>query len=95
MTPRVTASTPFEQWPLFLSVREFAIVAGRSVGAVRNALQHGKAWPPPVRDEFGYLKPYRFDRDLVIQALRGDLPRPRRLAHPRRIVTPPSLRRSA
>ena len=44
MKPRVTASTPFEQWPLFLPVQEFALVAGRSAGAVRTRWpRHGVA----------------------------------------------------
>ena len=95
MSPRLTASTPVEQWPLFLSAREVAIVRGCSYKALLNALGKGTAWPPPVMDEHGYLKPYRFARTQVADALRGALPRPRRVVHPRRRLTPAQFRRTA
>lgn len=90
--PRVTASTPYEDWPLFLTLREVAIVRGQSYGHLLNACQKGRMWPPPIADAHGVLKPYRFTKADVYGAAMGTLPRPRRL---RRLFTPHSVRRSA
>lgn len=92
--PRVTPSTPFEAWPLFMTLREVAIVRGQSEAYLRNACAAGRMWPPPIADEAGVLKPYRFDRELVFAAATGKLPRPRRLRL-RRSSVAPSARRSA
>lgn len=91
MTPRVTASTPPAEWPIFMTLREVAIVAGRSYRYLANRCSAGLMWPPPVSDEHGTLRPLRFKKELVQQALDGTLPRPRRLA----LVTARGRRRSA
>lgn len=84
MKARVTPSTPCEAWPLYMTVEEFAIVAGRSVKALRNNISAGRIWPPPISDEFGFVTPYRFHREHVRKAMSGELPRPRRhLLRPR------------
>ena len=79
MKARVTASSPFQSWPLFMTVEEVAIVSGRSAKALRNAISAGRVWPPAISDEFGLVWPYRFHREQVRKALTGELPRPRRL----------------
>lgn len=84
MKARVTPSTPFEAWPLYMTVEEYAIVAGRSPKALRNGISAGRIWPPPIADEFGFVTPYRFHRDHIRRAMSGELPRPRRqLLRPR------------
>lgn len=79
MTCRVTAAMTPEQWPWRLTTEEVAVVMGRSVRAVRNAVSAGTFWPPPIADETGFLKPYLFDRATVRAYLDGQLPRPRRV----------------
>lgn len=89
---RVTASTPLADWPLFMTVREVAIVRGQSYGYLLDACQKGRMWPPPIADEHGVIKPYRFNKADVYAAATGALPRPRRLLlRPRTTLT----RRSA
>ena len=83
MTPRVTPATPVDQWPLWLTVRELAILTGRAEKSLRSRTV-SQLWPPPVADANGFIKPYRFDKDVVARYMRGDLPRPRRRTYPRR-----------
>lgn len=89
---RVKASTPVEQWPLYLTVQEVAVLLNRSPRYLVNQAGKGRCWPPPVSDDHGYVKPYRFSRDTVADVLSGKLSRPSRLVHPRRAV---ALRMSA
>lgn len=84
MTPRVTASMDPEAWPRFMTSHEVAIVMGRSGKAILNACGTGRVWPPPVADTHGFIKPYRWDRALVLGVMTGTIARPRRLVHPRR-----------
>lgn len=77
--PRVTAATPYDEWPLFLTLQEVALVSGRSTKALQNRAGAGSIWPPPIADAHGALKPYRFHKHEVHGALTGTLPRPRRL----------------
>lgn len=86
MSPRVTAATPIEQWPLRLTVQEAAIVLGRSPHAMSNRIT--SVWPPPVRDDNGIVKPIRFAKHVVVAYINGALPQP-----PRRRLTPRNLRR--
>jgi hypothetical protein len=86
MTPRITAATPVEQWPLRLTVQEVALVLGRSAHALQNSIH--AAWPPPVRDDHGIVKPIRFDKRVVAAYINGELPRPQR-----RRLTPRTFRR--
>jgi hypothetical protein len=84
VTPRVTASTPFESWPLWLTVRELAILTGRAEKSLRSRTV-SQIWPPPVADADGFIRPYRFDKAVVARYMAGRLPRPRRRTYPRRI----------
>jgi len=88
MSPRITAATPIEQWPLRLTVQEVALVLGRSPKAMANAI--ARAWPPPVRDEHGIVKPIRFAKHVLVAYITGALPKPQR-----RRLTPRSFRRTA
>lgn len=76
MSPRITAATPIEQWPLRLTVQETAIVLGRSPHAMSNRID--AVWPPPVRDEHGIVKPIRFAKHVVVAYINGALPQPQR-----------------
>jgi hypothetical protein len=62
--PRVTAATPYEQWPLFMTVHEVAIVSGRSYKALLNRMPSGRGVPAvKVAGE------YRVHRDVVYARL--------------------------
>lgn len=71
---------PPADWPNWLTLREVAIVSGRSYRYLGNRCSAGLMWPPPVSDEHGVIKPLKFRKDEVIAALNGTLPRPRRVA---------------
>jgi len=88
MSPRITAATPIEQWPLRLTVQEAALILGRSAHALSNGID--RAWPPPVRDDNGIVKPIRFAKHVLVAYINGELPKPQR-----RRLTPRTFRRTA
>ena len=76
MKPRITASTPIDQWPEFLTPRELALGLGRSYRTVQAQLTRGTMWPPPISAKDGsFQKPYTFSRDTIARFKANALPR--------------------
>jgi hypothetical protein len=86
MSPRVTAITPPADWPELMTRVEVAILLGRSPRSMANDVAARRVWPPPVIDEAGYVKPYRWRKDVIVRYVAGALPRERRRSLARRVA---------
>lgn len=72
MTPRITASTSPDLWPVYLTIREVALILGVSVRTIQNRCSRGAMDPPPVMTlKAQYRRPLRWKRDVVKRVCDG------------------------
>lgn len=72
MKPRITAATPPDLWPQYLTASEVALVLGLAVHTIQNRCSLGTMVPPPIlntRQE--YQRPLRWRREIVRRACEG------------------------